>query len=337
MKKRILIGTLIVFAAVALVVVFSGCELTLVLFSNISGKVVNAKAPGSESDWWNYGGYSTEGIVVGIYPENSAGTGFSDDAEDTDTVDSTGRYYLGSVEPGRYKIEGTKASSNDDWIIVPRIVTLSGSGMDLPPLIAYPNPTGEADNDLLIFLSWESTDHDLDAHLTYATLADGSTRSDVYWDSQTSSVGNIELERDIREAPATDASYPRVETIIVRDAPYTDDENSGTIYDMDNIPTNQLRFYVDCNNYEDLSITGDTEQGHASAWGQVDVMYGSDHYGTWVLPYNTNEDTLWVVTIDAGPSNAYTIYSAGNVIYDNIKSITGNTEVMTAVPVDEIR
>lgn len=346
MKKRILIGTLLVFASLALVIGISGCELTLVLFSDIDGKVVNAKASGSSDSWWTDGTYSTYGLEVGLYPENSTGTGFSSTAADTDTVDSTGWYDLGNVSPGRYKLTGTGDSANADWIFVPRIVTLSGSGTVLPTLIAYPNPSGIHDTDVLLFVSWENVNHDLDAYLSYDEDQTDGGRSQISRWNTSSITRDINFYRDIQEAPTTPASYPRVETIIIDSFSKGGPKNDSTAIDPDAIPWNQMRFYVDCYNYAEDSITLTGEEGASpSAWGQVDVMYGNTHYGSWELPYNTAEEVLWVVTIDSVDDDVidgnfdtnhdyFWIYSAGNANYD-IKSTMGSNEGI-AIPVTDI-
>ncbi len=341
MKKRILIGTLLVFASLALVIGISGCDLVLYLSTDIDGRVVNAKEEGTEDEWWKYTatGDTLEGATVQLFRENSSGTGFETTAYQTGTIESDGTYDMFNVPTGRYKLSGTKS----EWIFVPRVITISGADATLPDLIAYPNPGGVVDNSIIIVLSWENLDHDLDAHLSYSVNGAG-TRDVLNVDNPTAYSGNLLFERDVTDS--TNASYPRVETILVSDHDFPGSRNDTDFTALSNPPDNQLRYYVYCFNTATSGISLTGEDGvSASAWGQVDVMYGSTHYGSWELPYNTAEDQLWVVSIDAiddpvgGGMDYFWIYSANNSNYvtpPNFKGI-GGEDGGIAVPVDAIK
>jgi len=335
MKKQILIGTLLVFASLALVIGISGCDLVLYLSTDIDGRVVNAKEEGTEDEWWKYTatGDTLEGATVQLFRENSSGTGFETTAYQTGTIESDGTYDMFNVPTGRYKLSGTKS----EWIFVPRVITISGADATLPDLIAYPNPGGVANSSVIIFLSWENLDHDLDAHLTYWN---GSERDDVNANPAklTGDGGNLQLERDVQDPPDTDEDFPRVETIIIRDFTTTGQKNDADSSNLSSPPENQLRFYAHCYDAaaDETSLTGE-EGVTPSAWGQVDVMYGQLHYGTWVLPYNTAEETLWVVSIDALDGGTFWIYSSNNANYVDTEGFKTIGFDKYASPVDEIR
>ena len=341
MKKRIILGTLLVLASVAVVIAFSGCDLVAYLTTDIDGRVVNAKADGTEDEWWKYpsGSDTLEGATVQLFRENSSGTGFESTAYTTGTVGSSGTYSMLNVPTGRYKLSGTKSG----WIFVPRVITISGADAVLPDLIAYPNPGGVANNSIIILLSWENLDHDLDAHLSYSTVSDGSTRDVLNVVTPSAYDGGLVFERDVTDE--TNSSFPRVETILVSDHDYPGSKNDTDINALSAPPANQLRYYAYCFNTADSGISLTGEDGvSASAWGQVDVMYGSTHYGSWTLPYNTSEDQLWVLNIDAiddgfGNVDYFWIYSANNANYStppNFRSLDFS-ETGVAVPVDEIK
>ena len=349
-KKKITL-----FATLAVLLLFIiGCEISVddgtitFTLSSYTGKAVNVKAAGTTESYWKVSDTVTlEGAVVSIYAYDSSTGAYSTAAADTKTatVSSTGTFTFSSLEPNMYKLTAVKTG----WTFVPRYIEISGSGTEFPDLLAY--PTANA-GQITLIASWNDTDIDVDAILTYGeingTTQDWSTvagvqnpdpgeRTKIYQGAVGSTSG-IKLDRDIYSAvygdptsttDKTPVGIPRVETITIY--------NSDWLTDGD-----VLFFYID--SYWDSeegitnpaaipyqSLTGE-EGAYASAYAQVDVMYGTTHYGTWVLPWNTSEDTLKILAIDYNTAVDDTFTGAADfaissdmanadAVYGGIKSI----------------
>ncbi|MBI9106858.1 MAG: hypothetical protein JEZ04_08935 [Spirochaetales bacterium] len=343
-KKKITL-----FAAISVLVLFlASCDELTITFtlSDYTGKAVNVKAAGTTESYWKVSDAVTlESALVSLYAYDSTTGGYSATAAKSATVSSTGSFTFTALEPNMYKLTAVKTG----WTFVPRYIEISGSGADFPDLLAYPSVNA---GQITLIASWSDTDIDVDAILTYGEIngttqdwtavagvqnPDPGERTKIYQDA-VGSIDGIKLDRDIYSATygdptsitdKTDAAIPRVETITIY--------NSDWLTDGD-----VLFFYLDSYWDSEEGITNPTaipyqsltgEEGtYVSAYAQVDVMYGITHYGTWVLPWNTSEDTLKILTIDYNTAVDDTFTGAADfaissdmanadVLYGGIKSI----------------
>ncbi|MBN2049945.1 MAG: hypothetical protein JW760_05820 [Spirochaetales bacterium] len=328
MKAKTTRRILVFLMALLMVVSFTSCEAFILwmaeelLLTDITGKAVNAQATGAETEWWLSGTDSLSGAAISLYAEAADG-GFSSAASYTGYLGSTGAYTIYDIAPGRYKISGELTG----WTFVPRYADIDGDDMVIPDLIAYRS----VNNEVLIFVSWEDTSIDVDGILSYDTDTSPGGRSFITT-STPSYPGYINLDRSV--AIPSDTSIPRVETISIADYPNPDVAHYDIAYDPDLLPYNQMRYYVKANGTASLTGVDDGSNSTKAAYAQVDVMYNAVHYGVWELPYNTLEDVLHVVTIDAvdeGSSVSFTIYSAGNAGY-GVRSLSpGGAVVVNAL------
>jgi len=337
-KSIVLLGLLSLMLVTLVSCGFMEEVLTEVFFTDVRGDVVNAMAPADETEYWKEDA-STDliGATISFYRQESDGT-YPASATRTTTVSSTGSFGVTDLLMGEYKIDGSKTG----WIFVPRYVSISGEDMDLPPVIAYPT---QGNDTAVILLSWEDTNLDLDAILTYF---DGSGRDYIgYLDSATVSNNNLSLDgfvtsnfndgdasstscpitrpRDIQEG--TDPNIPRVETIII---PWSDSasylgDKSGTINETNGVPNNQLRFYVNCYS-SSLSLTG-LDEGTSNdvpfSGAQVDIMYTdrsgfTSHYGGASVPWNTASKVLQMAEINVDVNDGFNINVFSASVYDYI-------------------
>ena len=322
--KQIKMKSIAMYITFAVLIVFltgalSGCF--FLTYSDYSGQAVNVKASAAaDVDALKDSSDSTVtlvGTVVKLIPIGNDGS-FTESADTTITADepvgSDGSFTFYYLPTNRYKLTGVK----DGWTFVPRYIDISGDGSDLPDLLAY--PTADA-GVITLVTSWEDTDIDVDAILTYGepetdttTINDWTTdlnvqnpalgtRTKISWKYPGSTDG-IQLDRDVASATAgiestrTDESVPRVETISIYNDDWLDDGDVAYLY-VDSFFDEELVSDWDTvylgDDYQ--SLTGE-EGTYASAYAQVDVMFGTTHYGTWVLPWNTSETTIKVLRID---------------------------------------
>jgi len=338
MKKRKKIKNLLIAVlAILIVLSFSSCEAFILylaeelLLTDISGGVVNARSTTSDTDWFTSSSDTLVDATIYAYPES--GTGFAASTDYQGTVESDGSWYIYDLAPGRYKITGEKTG----WTFVPRYVDVDGDDMVIPDIIAY-----EDDPDAVVILvSWENRDIDVDGYLSYFN---GTDRSSVGPTTDASYSSHILLDREITGTYLE--TDPLVVTISIHDIETFPDKGSPTDeipIDPDFAPDHQMRYYVEIadGSAETLSLTG--YEGYAeAAFAQVDIMYNSEHYGSWELPYNTAENILHVLTVEAidhtidgnadTTADYFWIYSAGNANY-GIRGLDYNV----AIPVSEIK
>lgn len=318
----LLIATIVFFA--------TSCNVQLEVLTEAEGTVLNGMADGNQEKYWEDkdSGKSLEGAKIYLYKRKSDGTYSSSETAEA-TVNSKGEYSTDSgISDGWFKITGEK----NGWTFVPKYVLINGEFSTIPPVVAYPD---QGSKSLVIVLSWEDTDLDLDGVLTYF---DGSERDYVgFLKEDTSSMANeakirttgfskndynyntgvssapIELERDV--TANTDDDIPRVETIVINwddDAPYAGaTTTTGDVYD------DQLKYYVNSfNSTGGLTGLDDGSYQVSFSDAQVDVMIGSTHGGGWKLPHNTYEKILNVVNVTV-TSTGYQVYSGNGSIYES--------------------
>lgn len=304
---------------ISIVILMGATECTCSFeFDDYYGKAVNVKTEGSDTDYWKEGDTLTlEGAIVKLIPLDADGS-YSDGINTiTSNVDSSGDFVFTALIPNRYKLTGNK----NGWTFVPRYIDIAG-GMAFPDLLAY--PTTDA-GEITLITSWENEAIDVDMILTYGpdpfagnVYSDSFTvskwsitnnnpvgateRIKIQADGAAGSTDGIMINRDITSATLGPDSYrtaagiPRVETITFYSGyeDWLDDGDVAYLYIDSFLDEESDRPYGD-DEYQ--SLTGE-EGFYASAYIQVDVMTGTTHFGTWVLPWNTSEDTLRVVRID---------------------------------------
>ena len=271
-----------------------------VTYTNVKGDVVNAMSSGTSEEYWKNGTETLEGATLKFYPIESDGT-YSTSSASSTTVESDGTFYAPSVQMGKCKVVGEKSG----WVFVPRYVDISGEDMKIPPVIAYPD---QGAGTIVIVLSWENTTLDLDGVLgntdnSYVGFDNGSYHP-------TDNSGNIKLERDVTKDTAS--TIPRVETIIIQ--PEASTAYSGQTLNY------YVHSYLSTDNSANGLLTGvdaestdDAEHPIPFSESQVDIMYGSEHYGGWSTPWNTQETTLQIIKITCdGAKGSFTIASANN-------------------------
>lgn len=295
----------------------------VLVYTNVKGNTVNVMASADSSDYWKGSGTETlEGAVLKFYPINTNGT-YSSIPSNTVTVRSDGSYNEGAIGMRKYKIQGEKAG----WVFVPSFVNISGEDMTLPPISAYQDT--EKDR-IVILLSWEDTDLDLDAITTYY---DGYSRDYVgYLDSSADVVtpfakqgmrnqsvtNNVPISRPRDIKSDTKTTVPRVETMVIKwndDAPYLG--NTGL---TEGVRNNQLRYYVHCYS-GNRSLTGSSNEAFSEA--QIDIMFtdweGNHIYkGGYKVPWHTSEDTLNMINISVDPEDGFVIYTGNGSVYEYV-------------------
>ncbi len=332
-KKKAIFSIALILVTAAIVFIVSGCEITFT-FYDYSGTAVNVKSEGDSDFYWKDGSYTLAGATVELYAYDSSNGTFSSTADYTATVSTSGSFTFYSLPSGQYLLNGS--DSTNYWTFVPRFIEASGSSGDFPDLFAYPAAGAGV---FTIITSWENAAIDVDSILTYGAEADSAiqdwdsldvnptgVRSKIYSGARGSTSG-IYLDRDVYSSTygpkKTSSTIPRVETISIY---------SGATEWLDNLDV--LYFYVDSywddeedeiSGYDTVpyqSLTGLIGE-YPSPMAQVDVMFGEEHYGTWILPWNTDEDTLKVLRLDYSSGNLY-VASAGNAddAYDGIRAIS---------------
>ena len=323
MKFQLAMKALTLLFAVLFSLSLTGCENSF-LFpaaedtrSDISGIVVNAQSEGETETWWLSGTDSLEGASIKVYAKSST-VGFSSIPEEhTGTVDDSGTYCIHDLDPGRYKICGEL----EGWTFIPRYLVIEGDDITASDLIAFRS----VENAVIILLSWVDESFDVDGLLSYDDTDDGdnSNRNIISIDNPSYSP-YLSLDRSV----ASDSEMPLIESISISSFPHKGLNWKDTAIDADDIPVNQLRYYVTATG-TDGSLTGvdDGENSENAAYAQIDVMYNDSHCGVWEVAYNTGETTLHVLTIDALTDDTFSIYSAGNADYGIKSIITGNSFV----------
>ena len=302
-------------AFIAMIVFLTGAECSIggcsVTFNDYTGKAVNVKAAATSDFWKANDTLTLTGATVKLIPldENGAYTDGSNTI--STTVDANGEFDFLSLYPNRYKLTGEWSG----WTFVPRYVEVTGDGMQFPDLLAYLSSAAVA-GEVTIITSWQNTAIDIDSILTYggdndvlpnnwsdtATIKDPEPGSRTKIDAQyAGSTEGIKHDRDIKSSTMntanydpTDADVPRVETITFYTDAWLDDNDVAYFYVDSYFDEECTDPEISTADYQ--TITG-WEGNYDSAYAQVDVMIGTEHFGTWVLPWNTAEDTLKVVRI----------------------------------------
>ncbi len=333
-KKKAIFSTALILVIAAIIFIATACDIYFYYY-DYSGVAVNVKSEGDSTTYWKDGDYTLAGASAKLFAYNSDNGTFSSTADYTAEVSSSGSFTFSQIPTGKYLLTGSDSSSY--WTFVPRFIEISGDGGALPDLFAYPAADAGV---FTIITSWENAAIDVDSILTYGE-SDGSTTDDwtdalknpatghrtkIYSGARGSTDG-IYLDRDVYSSTygpeTTSSTIPRVETISI----YSGVTSWLDIADV-------MYFYVDSywddeedeiSGYDTVpyqSLTGLTGE-YASAFAQVDVMYGNEHYGTWVLPWNSAEDTLQVLRLDYNGTDLI-VASAGNAddAYGGIRSIS---------------
>lgn len=258
--------------------------------------------------------------MVSLYAYDPTDGSYSDDPYDTVTVSSDGTFTFFAPISNRYKLTGTSSG----WIFVPQYIEITNNGSAVKDLLAYPK---EGAGVYTIVASWETKDMDVDLLLTYGDeagttveswnnngIAPDGTRYKIGYASPGSSLG-ISHDRDV---DGSDVNIPNVETISIHTGSWLATDDTIKVY-LDTAPS-----------------TGDTltglENTAPSAFAQVDVVEynnltgNSAHFGTWYIPWNTQEKTIQVIQA-VMTSNGLDIKSANNAISlngtDSIEYPTG--------------
>ncbi|TAH50125.1 MAG: hypothetical protein EWM51_10235 [Treponema sp.] len=310
-------------AGVLAVLLFSGCEITVVeqvpveTEYSISGSVVNVRSV-TQTDKPDSG--SVEVRVFG-----------SATAVATAPVAADGTYTVEGLKSGSYLVTYKDAAATPVWFGVPVSVTVGEGNVSNVGALAFKAiPVGS----ILLITTWTNTEYDVDS---ISMVDSGSSVTQVYWDNKTLSVSDgsgvttVTLERDIKAAAITPSSYPAETTLVESLA-------AGT----------ELRFYVQLQ-----SLTGSTgstgsitglDAGTTSkmpAGVTVYAMYmetltKAEHYGTWFAPLNTDEGQVAMVSMVGNDDGSLSIGSFGaNFAAPNTPRSLLN--VNYGVPVKEIR
>jgi hypothetical protein len=300
-------------AALAAIVVVTVASCNLVGMS-VSGKVVNVRAPSTQTEFWK-GTTNTSATLVG-------GTITLTNKKTTDTVsgtiDADGTYVIDGVAAGKYTISGSAGG----WSFVDREVDITGYFATLPDVLAYETPANL--DEILVMVEWGNTAMDVDAYVTRDTDAYigndydgtiiagfasgltggiGSTHAGTYGDYYYDTHGRVVLERDIIQVDTTkpeDVKLPRVETIRIT-GNYTNPET--------------LRYYIRLFNQSTGTLTG---YPGASAEATVFVMQGTTNMGTYKIAVNSSEMILGVLQMQWNNSDSsWTIASYSNPYFDS--------------------
>ena len=232
MKKRILIGALIVIVGIGLVFTMSSCDAIFQSLvesaSSVSGTVIDARDENATA---------LSGMSLTL-------TSVSDSTyTETETTSSDGFFSFDGLDPEKspYTITGTGEIDSLTYTLIPLNVELDGLFKTLGnvPALAISEQDANA-NAFTFILMWPKTssenetdrDYDLDLHLTFDTTVQDNTtfwfngdygnedtytsdRSSVYWKFPTHNTNEIVLDVDSQLAN----DDPGVETISLRASP----------------------------------------------------------------------------------------------------------------------
>lgn len=203
-------------ALAALVLVAAGCEVIEIRISHFdttAGKVLDAR--------------QTTDIGVG-----SVNLTLSGDETYTTLSLTNGDYSFGSVEPGEYRLTGTRSG----WYIAPQDIVI-GSGSNVLPQVNAFQLSQDDEWAISFIVSWTG-DIDVDAHLSFPTespagIAEFTAAGTPYQDPLDGNRAQVYWPLDSRQypaAPATAAVFmdrddlqgPGVETITLRSIPHSE-------------------------------------------------------------------------------------------------------------------
>lgn len=288
----------VVSALVLMALFVTGCQLMF----GISGKVVNVRADGDQTEYWK-GTTSLVGATITFRPLGGDKT-----EPITGTVGADGTFTVADVPAGRYEVTGSQSG----WVFIPRIVDVTGIFSEIPPLLAYES-AGVNPTDILIMVEWTNLNHDVDSYIIRDddNVPDNEVQTPVVgynWSSNnyySDSANKVFLERDV--TISTPSTIPRVETVRI-----TGNSNNPEY----------LRYYIRLYTAGG-SLTG--EPGKEPSNATVYVMKGTEHIGTFPIAYNTGETTLGVVAMKLENTSPIT-WSVGSFggdwLYGGMKSIT---------------
>ena len=234
MKKRILIGALIVIVGIGLVFAMSGCdaifEALVESASSVSGTVIDARSTAGET----LGGLNLTltSVTDGTYTKTTT----------TDSTDGSFSFIDLDPEKSPYKITGSGDISGTTYTVIPQNVELDGLFKTLGNVPALAIRVEDAENYAITYiLMWPKNsadndtdrDYDLDLHLSFDVTAQSTNtfyyngdygnegtagRDQVYFaEPSYSSGGTTYVEQDVDSKLTNDA--PGVETISFRDIP----------------------------------------------------------------------------------------------------------------------
>lgn len=237
MKKRILIGALIVIVGIGLVFTMSSCDAIFQALvesaSSVSGTVIDAR----DADASALSGMSLTltSVADSTYTQ-------------TETTSSDGSFRFDDLDPEKspYNITGTGTKDSLTYTLIKQTVKLDGLFKDLGNIPALAIRAEDAENYAFTYIlmwpkEYEGTTYDLDLHMSFnATFNDpGITewnlnQADAYYDNEinrervyyrsgyrqypTSGDAKIILDVDSR----ADDTLPGVETISLRQIPAAD-------------------------------------------------------------------------------------------------------------------
>lgn len=292
MKKTFKIAVLLV---VSLMFLFSvSCELLLGILFSVSGNVVNVKATASGSQVTAKDGTTTlTGTTVTFTNVKDASK------TKTATVGSDGSYSLTDLSQGKYRISASKTG----WTFIP-IEEFDNNGLvaTAPDLLAF--PTSEAGT-LTAVMQWQNRTRDVDFHMTWGTEVNNNpnhlyyaTNNVAYSGADTVSFtgGTANLDRDVTKA-ALDANSKLVAA------------ESITLTATATIGTVDFRFFL--HDYGQASGLTGLLPNIQPAGAKVHLFKGTEHYGSWTVPFNTAEQTLRIfkISFDGTASNGFTVYT----------------------------
>lgn len=301
-------------AGVLAVLLFSGCEITVVeqvpveTEYSISGSVVNVR---SVAQTVKPASGSVEVRVFG-----------SATAVATAPVAADGTYTVEGLKSGSYLVTYKDAAATPAWFGVPVSVTVGEGNVQNVGALAFKDiPVGS----ILLITTWTNTEYDVDS---ISMVGPEGSATKVYWDNpKITGTTTVALERDIDAAAITAGSYPAETTLVTSLA-------AGT----------ELRFYVQLH-----SLTGSTgsitgldagSKSEMPAGVTVYAMYmdpdtGAEHYGTWFAPLNTSEGLVGMVSMVGNEDGSLTIGSFG-ANFDESNTARSLLNVNYGVPVEEI-
>ena len=245
---------------------------------------------------------------------------------------SSGSYTLESVPSGSYLLTYQPTSTYSDWAGVPISVEVEASNKTDVGALVYDN-SDIADNAILLVLTWENTEYDIDSH---SMIGSEGSADHVYYPSTADSInnnnGNVVLERDVTKNNLDSGEYPVETTIVSRIGSTT----AGTV---------NMRFYAKAYTvYNSDATIGGLDAGSDSKdpagvtlyamWN--DPINGPTHFGTWFSPINTDEPLVGMAEL-VGDGSYISIGSFGADFSDTPTPRSLDNEIGSGVVVSEMK
>jgi len=277
--------------------------------------------------------YSVSGSIINVrelekstsYTKPTAGTvelrKFGETvATATATVSSDLSYTINGVEPGSYFVTFKKASVDSiAWVGIPISVEVSGGNItNLGTFVYNDNLTAGS---ILLVLSWENRDYDIDTHAYAGTVGSAirvttsgiTTPAVAKWERDiVAKTGDVGALPDGSNVIASGA-YP-VETTVVESLA------SGT----------ELRFFAKAF-LANTSVTGlDDGTGSVQPSGvKLYAMSDAVHFGTWFSPLNSFETAIGMVQIIGNGDGTMTLSTFGGNTPRALGPVFGNGAIVT--------